>query len=113
MCGSSANFVQKDGSSVGYLEVTFAGFGSAGEGTFFVSKQLGIDRPFGNCSAVDRDVVTVFSCTVGVYDLRKELLSYSTFPGHEDRKIRSSHTQGNFQCTIQSAVITYDSKTVV
>ena len=102
------HFVQENGSSVGFLEVAFPAFGSSGEGSLFVAEKFRIDRAFRNGSAVHGNVVSVFAGAVRMNDLRKELLAYSAFAGHQYRKIGRSDPQGYFESAVQTFVVTDD-----
>ena len=107
------HFVEEDRASVRYFEIALAAFRRARERSLLVSEKLRVDRPVGNGSAVDRDVVAVLAAAVGVDYLREKLLSYPAFARHEDRQIGRSHPQSHLQCPVQCVVVAYDSETLL
>ena len=54
--GEGCNLVEKEGASVGQLDLSGTGFGGSGEGSAFAAKQLGLDEIFRERGAVEADV---------------------------------------------------------
>ena len=53
--GHFADFIQKKGALVGFLQQTRFGLNRVGEGALLLAEQLGFNQMFGQCGAVDLD----------------------------------------------------------
>src|SRR5690606_31676119 len=87
------DFIEKNGPAIHRFEVSFPIRRGSGEGSFFVSKQRGIDRAFGDSPTVDRDKCVVLSSTMLVDDLGNDFLSHSTFACNQDGQIGTGHAK--------------------
>ena len=54
----------------------------------------------------------VFAGAVGVNNLRKELLTYSTLTRNQHRQIGRGYAQGYLQCTFHTAAVANDAESL-
>ena len=75
------------------------------ETSFFMAEKLGIDSPFGNCSAVDGKVFRILPASVLVYDFRDVVLADSALACHKDSQFCQSDSHRHLDGTVQRRII--------
>src|SRR5712691_9116384 len=81
--GHVADLVHKERAAMGSLEKSLAVFVGAREGTLHVAEQLGFQKRFGKCPAIDGDERGLGAGTVFVNGAGHELLSSTAFAGDQ------------------------------
>ena len=104
------HFIQEDGPSVGFLEITFPRFAGIGERSFFMSEEFGIYRALGYRPAVDGYVAVVFAGAQLVDDFREEFLSRSAFAQYQDAQVRVGNLGGDVYGSVEQGGITDDAE---
>ena len=108
--GELRHFVQENGAPIRFLEIAFPRFRRAREGPFFVAKQLRINRPFRDRTAVDRHVRSVLPRAELMHNSRHDFLSRATLPQHQHADVCGGHLCGHGQRPIERGRIAHDSK---
>ena len=103
-----AYFVQEEGAAVSLFEIAFSACDRAGERTFFVAEEFGIDGSYRNSSAVDRKKRTRLAAARVVDDARDDILSDSALAGDEHGKVARGDNAGRFERKIERGIIAYD-----
>ena len=88
--GKFPYFVKEDRTARGFLEVALAVGDRPCKGALQVTKQLGVNRPFGDRTTVHGDIRPVLADAALVDDLREALLPYPTLPDYQHRHIGGS-----------------------
>ena len=83
-------------SAVGFLDAPELLFQRAGESSFFVTEQFGIDSPFGDRAAVDSDEGCMFAGAEVMDDFAETLFSYATFSKNQNIHVGWSHLNRRF-----------------
>jgi hypothetical protein len=99
--GEFSHFIQKNGATIGFFEIPLAGVGCAREGPLFVPKQLRINGPLGDGSAVHGHIGTMLSRTELMDDSRHDLLARSAFSEHQYTDVCRGHLGSHHERTIQ------------
>lgn len=112
LCGEGqfAHLVEEDGAAVGLLEISLAGREGTGEGSLFVTEELGVDGTFGYGTAVDGYVFAVFAGTVGMDYLREELFAGTALAGDEHGQVDGCNLQRPGDGPYQTGGITDDTE---
>src|SRR6266508_1513744 len=80
------NLIQKEGATLGQLELSQPPLVRTGEGPPFVAEQLRFYERLGQSRKVDRDEGLVFPELLAVDDTGNELLAGTTIPGNQNRR---------------------------
>ena len=78
-----------------------------------MAEQFRVDRPFGDRSTVDSDILSVLPPAVLMNDLRKTFLSNSAFSGNQHRQIGRSYLNGNIYGAQQCLGISDNTETLL
>ena len=70
-----------------------------------MAEKLGIDGPFGNCSAVDGKVFRILPAAILMNDFRNIVLADSALSCHKDSKLCQSDSHCHFNGPVERRVI--------